>query len=53
MMLKIQSTSNFVIAAYTVYLQEMLILGQMTVFDDGISSYKGNGNESNSKVSKL
>lgn len=53
MTLKIQSTSNFVIAAYTVYLQEMFILGQMTIFDGGISTYKGNGNKSNSKVSKL
>ena len=35
---------------YTVYLQEMFILGQMTVLDSGISNYKGNGNKSNSKV---
>ena len=32
-MLKMQSSSNFAIAAYTVYLQEMSVLGQMTMFD--------------------
>ena len=33
MMLKMQSSSNFAIAAYTVYLQEMSVLRQMTMFD--------------------
>ena len=32
-MLKMQWSRNFAIAAYTVYLQEMSILGQMTMSD--------------------